>query len=59
MGALLLSFLPDLWLLSEPGSQAFPGATPTHVVVLMVLHTVAAAVIVPGLTLRTEVKASG
>lgn len=51
VGALLFSFLPDLWLLSEPGGQAFPGATPTHVAVLMVLHVVAAAVIVPGLTL--------
>jgi Family of unknown function (DUF6069) len=57
-GALVLSFLPDLWLLSEPGGQAFPGATPTHVVVLMVLHTVAAAVIVPGLTLGSEGKAT-
>jgi hypothetical protein len=45
--ALVLSFLPDLWLLS--GSSSFPGATSTGVGVLMVLHIVAALTIVWGL----------
>lgn len=52
--ALLLSFLPDAWLLSEGAAEAFPGATPATVVALMVLHVVAAAVIVPTLTLGFE-----
>ncbi len=47
---LVLSFLPDLWLLSGGGSGAFPGATSTGVGVLMVLHMVAALTIVWGLT---------
>ena len=57
---LILSFLPDLWLLSDGGSGAFPGATPTGVGVLMVLHTVAALTIVWGLTgpFRTEARIS-
>ncbi len=45
--ALVLSFLPDLWLLS--GNSSFPGATSTGVGVLMVLHIVAALTIVWGL----------
>ena len=45
--ALVLSFLPDLWLLN--GSSSFPGATSTGVGVLMVLHIVAALTIVWGL----------
>ena len=45
--ALVLSFLPDLWLLS--GSSSFPGVTSTGVGVLMVLHIVAALTIVWGL----------
>jgi len=51
VGVLLVSFVPDLWLLSEAGSAQFEGSTPGGVAILMVLHVVAAAVIVPGLTL--------
>jgi hypothetical protein len=53
---LLLSFAPDAWLLSDAAAEAFPGATPAAVVALMVLHVVAAAVIVPTLTLGVEEK---
>jgi hypothetical protein len=51
VGVLVVSFVPDLWLLSEGGSEQFEGATPAGVAILVVLHVVAAAVIVPGLTL--------
>lgn len=54
VGVLLVSFLPDLWMLSEGGAEAFEGATPGGVAILMVLHVVAAGVIVPGLTLGTS-----
>ncbi len=52
LGVLLLSSLPDLWLLSDGAAGAFPGATPTAVGVLMLMHVVAAAVIVWFLTVR-------
>lgn len=58
VGVLLVSFVPDLWLLSEAGAAQFEGSTRAGVVILMVLHVVAAAVIVPGLTLGTDRKAS-
>lgn len=58
VAVLLLSFVPDLWLLSGDGAQQFEGSTPGGVAILMVLHVVAAAVIVPGLTLGAETKAS-
>lgn len=53
---LILSFLPALWLLSDGAAGAFPGATPTGVGVLIVMHMVAALTIVWGLTgpFRTE-----
>jgi len=47
---LLLSFVPDLWLLSDGAAEAFPGATPAGVGILMTLHVAAAAVIVWALT---------
>ena len=43
---LLVSFLPDLWLLSDGAAGAFPGATPAGVGTLMLMHVLAAAVIV-------------
>ena len=43
---LLVSFFPDLWLLSEQGAAGFPGATAAGVGVLMGMHVVAAAIIV-------------
>ena len=52
VGVLLLSFVPDLWLLSDGAAEAFQGATPVTVGVLMLQHVVAAAVIVWFLTVR-------
>jgi hypothetical protein len=49
---LLVSFVPDLWMLSDGAAAAFPGATPTAVGVLMLMHVAAAAVIVWSLTRR-------
>jgi hypothetical protein len=49
---LLLSFLPDLWLLSDAAAEAFPGATGSGVAVLMLMHVAAAGVIVWALTGR-------
>ena len=48
--ALLLSFLPDLWLLGEGAAATFPGATPAAVGILMSMHVAAAAVVVWALT---------
>ncbi len=56
VGVLLLSSLPDLWLLSDGAAGAFPGATPTAVGVLMLMHVVAAAVIVWFLTVRAKIQ---
>ena len=50
--ALLVSLLPDLWMLTASGSAAFPGATPAAVVTLMVQHVVAAAIVLRGVTGR-------
>jgi len=58
VGVLLVSFVPDLWLSSEGGTEQFAGSTPAGVAILMVLHVVAAAVLVPGLTLGADRKAS-
>ena len=46
---LILSLVPDLWLLTEASAETIPGATPAGVVVLMVMHVAAAAIIVWGL----------
>ncbi|MXZ70373.1 MAG: hypothetical protein F4Z04_02505 [Acidobacteria bacterium] len=46
IAALLLSLLPDFWLLTDAGSEAFPGATVPAVVTLMVQHVAAAAVVI-------------
>ena len=51
---LLLSFLADLWLLSDGAAGAFPGATPIAIGVLMVMHVAAAVVIVWFLTMRGQ-----
>lgn len=56
---LVVSFLPDLWLLSEGAADIYAGATPAGVAVLMVLHVVAAAVIVPVLTLGRGAEEAG
>lgn len=47
---LILSFIPDLLLLSEGAGESVPGVTLPGVALLMVLHLVAAAVIVWALT---------
>lgn len=47
---LLVSFVPDLWLLTDGAATAFPGATVPAVGTLMLMHVVAAAVIVRSLT---------
>jgi len=54
LAVLMLSFVPDLWLLSDSGVDAFAGATPAGVGVLMLMHVVAAAVIVWSLTGGTK-----
>ena len=51
-GVLLLTFLPDLWLLSDGAAGSIPGATATAVGTLMLMHVVAASVIVGFLTAR-------
>jgi hypothetical protein len=47
---LVLSVMPDLWLLSDSAGEIARGATPTAVLVLIVLHVAAAATIVWFLT---------
>ena len=48
--ALLLSLLPDLWMLTGSGGEAFPGATVPAVATLMVQHVAAAAVVLWSVT---------
>ncbi len=48
--ALLLSLLPDLWMLTDSGGEAFPGATVPAVVTLMAQHAAAAAVVLWSVT---------
>ncbi|MBD95834.1 MAG: hypothetical protein CL482_16495 [Acidobacteria bacterium] len=43
---LVVSFIPDLWLLTESGAASFPGATPAGVGTLMLMHVVSAAAVV-------------
>ena len=50
VAALLLSLLPDLWMLTEGGAGAFPGATVPAVAILMVQHVAAAAVVLWSVT---------
>ena len=45
-GALLVSFIPDVLLLTEQGAANFPGATVAGVGLLVLMHVVAAATIV-------------
>jgi len=46
---LLLSFIPDLLLLTEGGRDAVPGVTVPGVAVLMIMHVVAAVIIIRAL----------
>ncbi len=50
VAALLLSLLPDLWMFTESGREAFPGATAPAVVTLIVQHVAAAAVVLWSVT---------
>ena len=43
--ALLVSLLPDFWLLTDGAGEAFPGVTVAAVVILIAQHAVAAAVV--------------
>lgn len=52
--ALVLSFLPDIWLLTDAAGSSFPGATIAGVGTLMVQHIVVAAVVVWLLTMRGD-----
>ena len=49
-GALVLSLVPDIWLWTGGAAAQFPGASVTAVVVLMVMHVVAAAIVVWAMT---------
>ena len=42
IAALLLSLLPDVWLLTDAAADAFPGATIPAVITLMLQHGLAA-----------------
>jgi hypothetical protein len=48
--ALLLSLVPDLWMLTDSGGEAFPGATVPAVATLMLQHVAAAAVVLWSVT---------
>ena len=50
VAALLLSLLPDLWMLTEGGAEGFPGATVPAVAILMAQHVAAAAVVLWSVT---------
>ncbi len=50
MAALLVSLLPDFWLLTDSASEAFPGATVPAVLTLMAQHVAAAAVVLWSVT---------
>ena len=52
VAALLLSLLPDLWLLTEGAAEGFPGTTVPAVAILMVQHVAAAAVVLWSVTGR-------
>lgn len=55
---LVLSFLPDVWLLTDAAGGTFPGATMSGVGTLMVQHVAAAAVVVWMLTIRGAARLS-
>ena len=50
--ALLLSLVPDLWMLTASGREAYPDATLPAVITLMVQHVAAAAIVLRGVTGR-------
>jgi hypothetical protein len=56
---LVLSIMPDLWLLTDGAAEVFPGATHAAVTVLIVLHVAAAITIVWVLTGGDEPRVPG
>jgi len=52
--ALVVSFLPDAWMLTEGAAADFPGATVPGVITLMLQHVVAACVVIWMLTMRAQ-----
>ena len=50
--ALLVSLVPDLWLLTDGGGSAFPGATLSGAATLMAQHAAAAGIVVWLFTMR-------
>ena len=54
IAALVVSFLPDLWMLTDAGADAFPGTTIPGVATLMLQHVLAASVILWMLTVRGQ-----
>lgn len=52
--ALLVSLLPDAWMLTAGAAGAFPGATVPAVITLMLQHVVAAFIVIWMLTTRGQ-----
>ena len=52
--ALVVSFVPDFWLLTEGAAGAFPGATVAGVATLIAQHIATAAIVVWALTMRGQ-----
>lgn len=52
IAALILSLIPDVWLLTDGAAEAFPGATLPAVITLMAQHVFAAFVVVWMRTMR-------
>ena len=50
--ALLVSFVPDVWLLTDGARSAFPGATLAGVSTLMAQHVCTATIVVWLITMR-------
>ena len=50
VAGLLVSLVPDFWLLTDGAGEAFPGATVPAVGTLMTQHAVAAAVVLQSVT---------
>ncbi len=48
--ALLVSLIPDLWMLTDGGGEAYPGVTVPAVAVLMLQHVAAATVVLWSVT---------
>lgn len=56
VGSLLLSFVPDLWLLAARDRLPFPGTSVQSVGTLMAMHVLTAAIVVAMLTASVRPK---